>query len=66
MEKYQNTQCIIQCILFQQDNAPCPTPIIVQELFEEHEKEFRVLTWPPNSQDLNLTKRLWDVLDKQI
>ena len=33
--------------------------------FEEHNTKFIVLTWPPNSLDLNLIEHLWDVLDKQ-
>ncbi|MCJ8738877.1 hypothetical protein PDJAM_G00040730 [Pangasius djambal] len=52
--------------LFQQDDAPCLTADIVQEQFEEHDKEFKVLTWPPNSPDLNPIEHLWDVLDKQV
>ncbi|MCI4382560.1 hypothetical protein PGIGA_G00016250 [Pangasianodon gigas] len=52
--------------LFQQDNVPCHTAKIVQEWFEERDKEFKVLIWPPNSPDLNLIKHLWDVLDKQV
>ena len=39
---------------------------MVQEWFEEHNNEFEVLTWPPNSPDLNLIKHLWDVLNKQV
>ena len=39
--------------LFQQDNTSCHTAKIVQECFEEHEKEFRVLPWPPNFPDLS-------------
>ncbi|MCI4391499.1 hypothetical protein PGIGA_G00135220 [Pangasianodon gigas] len=37
-----------------------------QEWIEEHDNEFKVLTWPPNSPDLNLIKYLWDVLNKQV
>lgn len=31
---------------------------------EEHDKEFKALTWPPNSLDHLLIEHLWDVLDK--
>ena len=44
---------------------PCYTAKIVQEWFEDHNKEFKVLPWPPNSTDLNLIKHLWDVLEKK-
>ena len=50
---------------FQQDNAPYHTAHIVQERFEEHDKEFRVLS-RPNSSDLNPIKHLWDVLEQQF
>ncbi|KAK3566489.1 hypothetical protein QTP86_034054 [Hemibagrus guttatus] len=39
------------CGLFQQDNAPCHKAKMVQEWFDEHNK-FKVLTWPPNSPEL--------------
>ena len=47
------------CGLFQQSKN-------WQEWFEEHNKEFEVMTWPPNSPDLNPLEHLWDVLDKQV
>ena len=36
------------------------------EWFEKHDKEFKVLSWPPNSTDLNPIEHLWDLLEKQI
>lgn len=39
---------------------------IMQELFKEHDKEFKVLTWTLNSPDLNLIERLSDMLDKEV
>ena len=54
------------CGLFQQDNALCHKAKMVQECFEEHIKEFEVLTWPPIYPDLNPIEHLWDVLNKQV
>lgn len=39
--------------LFQKNNAHCHMVNIVQEWFKKHDEEFKVLPWPPNSQDLN-------------
>lgn len=39
---------------------------LVQELLEEHNNEFEGWALPPNSQDLNPIKHLWDELDKQV
>merc|ERR1711980_5436 len=39
---------------------------MVQEQFEEHNNQFVVSPWPPNSPDLNPMEHLWDVLDKQV
>ncbi|KAK3547977.1 hypothetical protein QTP70_001641 [Hemibagrus guttatus] len=49
-----------------QGNAQCHKAKMVQEWFDEHNNEFEVLTWPPNSPDLKPIKNLWDVLDKQV
>lgn len=34
--------------LLQQDDAPCHTAKFFQEWFKEQEKEFNVLSWPPD------------------
>lgn len=36
---------------------------MAEELFEKHNIEFEVLTWPSYFPDLNSMKYLWDVLD---
>ena len=53
------------CGLFQQGNA-MPQSKNGSGMFEEHNNEFEVLTWPPNSPDLNPIAHLWNVLDKQV
>ncbi|GBO00022.1 hypothetical protein AVEN_41626-1 [Araneus ventricosus] len=52
--------------LFQQDNATCHVSKIVPAWFEEHDEEFQLLPWPPNSPDLNPCENLWEHLDRQI
>jgi len=37
---------------FQQDNAPCDKARIISDWFIEHDNEFTVLKWPPQSTDL--------------
>ncbi|KAK3509510.1 hypothetical protein QTP70_035168 [Hemibagrus guttatus] len=49
-----------------QNNAPCHKAQMIQEWFDEHNNEFEVFTWPPNSPDLNPIEHLWDVQDKQV
>lgn len=44
----------------QQDNAPCNTAKIVQKWFEEHDKDFKILTWPSISPNLNTIQQEWD------
>lgn len=48
---------------FQHDNMPCCTVKFVHEWFEVHDKEFMVLTWPPNSEILNPIEHLWHGLE---
>ncbi|GBO11184.1 hypothetical protein AVEN_23734-1 [Araneus ventricosus] len=45
--------------IFQQDNAPCHKARIVFEWFEEHTDEFHLMSWPPNSSDLNTFGMSW-------
>ncbi|GFX90901.1 transposable element Tc1 transposase [Trichonephila clavipes] len=39
--------------MIQQDNAPCHKAKIVLEWFQEHDAEFQLMSWSPNSPDLN-------------
>ncbi len=51
---------------FQQDNAPCHIAQIISDWFLEHDNEFTLLKWPPQSPDLNLIEYLWDVVEREI
>lgn len=44
--------------LFQQENVNSAKSI--QEWFEEHDKDFKVLPRPSNPPDFNLIKHVWD------
>ncbi len=44
---------------FQQDNAPCHKAQIISDWFFEHENEFTLLKWPPQSSDLNTIFGIW-------
>ncbi len=51
---------------FQQDNAPCHKAQIISDWFLEHDNEFTLLKWPPQSPDLNPIEHLCDVVEREI
>ncbi|GBN02181.1 Transposable element Tc1 transposase [Araneus ventricosus] len=50
--------------IFQKDNAPLHKARIVLEWFEEHTDELYLMSWPPNSPDLNPMEHIWDVMER--
>ncbi len=51
---------------FLQDNAPCHKAQIISHWFLEHDNEFTLLKWPPQSPDLNPIEHLCDVVEREI
>ncbi len=50
----------------QQDNTPCHKAQIISDWFIEHDNEFTLLKWPPQTPDLNPIEHLWDVVEREI
>ncbi len=48
---------------FQQDNASCHKAQIISDWFLEHDNEFTLLKWPPQSPDLNPIEHIRDVVE---
>ncbi len=51
---------------FQQDNALYHKAQSISDWFLEHDNEFTLLKWPPQSADLNPIEHLWDVVKQEI
>ncbi len=51
---------------FQQGNAPCHKAQIISDWFIEHDNEFTLLKWPPQSPDLNSIEHHWDGVERKI
>jgi len=51
---------------FQQDNGPCHKARIISNWFPEHDNEFTVLKWSPQTPDLNPIEHLWDVVERGL
>ncbi|GFV82791.1 transposase domain containing protein [Trichonephila clavipes] len=52
--------------MVQQDNALCHKAKIVLQWFHEHDAEFQLMSWPPNSLDLNQIEHIWNVMGRQL
>ncbi len=63
---FMTTVCPSSDGYFQQDNAPCHKAQIISDMFLEHDNEFTLLKWPPQSPNLNPIEHFWDVVEREI
>ena len=61
---YSNLVRKIPNLVLMQDNAPCHTSGQTRKWLTQ--KKIKLLTWPPQSPDMNPIESLWDILEKRI